>query len=193
MDFITSLEESITFLVNKNYDLKTDLFKNRQIIEEECRKNINKIILQKTEKVDELELNLKKSVDSNMSIIKHLRTRIEKERFFVINKEIDFIKYSECGVCYSETNVFKTCKCSGLLCTYCFHKIKNKCPFCREPILPDIVLKMKNIYSKYFVNLHCTEKCMTPKAKPPLNSPPRLRRTQAFRYSRNLLSEIEEP
>lgn len=184
MEFITSLEESITFLVNKNYDLKTDLAKNRIKIEEECRKAINEVIRQKTEKVNELELNLKKSVDSNMSIIKHLRTRIEKEKFFVLNKEYeDFVKFSKCGVCYNETNVFQTCKCSGLLCSHCFREIKTNCPFCRQDWSVSVVAKMSSIHLNYFVNLYCTEKCVTPTAKPPMSSPPRLRRTHADRKS----------
>lgn len=194
MEFITSLEESITFLVNKNYDLKSDYSKNRELIEEECRKTINEVIRQKTEKINELESNLKTSVDSNMSIINHLRTRIEKEKFFVINKEYtDFVKFSECGICYSETNVFKTCKCSGTICSHCFVKIKEDCPFCRQLLSTDVLNKMNDIHVKYFVNLHCTEKCVTPKARPPLSSPPPLRRTHAFRYTRNLLSEFEQP
>lgn len=194
MEFVTSLEESITFLVNKNYDLKSDFSKTRELIEEECRKTINEVIRQKTEKVNELEVNLKTSVDSNMSIINHLSTRIDKKKFFIINKEYtDFVKFSECGICYSETNVFKTCKCSGLLCSHCFQKIDENCPFCRQTLSVPVVNKMNTIHTKYFINLKCTEKCVTPKARPPLSSPPQLRRRHAFRYTRNLISEFEQP
>jgi hypothetical protein len=40
----------------------------------------------------------------------------------------------ECGICYEEKNEYFKLSCSHKLCTDCYDRISNTCPFCRHPI-----------------------------------------------------------
>lgn len=48
---------------------------------------------------------------------------------------------AECEICFEEKNEKKYLKCTHSLCTDCYEKIPDTCPFCREPIIEKILLE----------------------------------------------------
>ena len=47
----------------------------------------------------------------------------------------------ECLICYDEKKSFKYLSCKHGLCTDCYNKISNSCPFCRTKFNKIIIIK----------------------------------------------------